>query len=89
MAPYSLRIRRGAARALATGLPEKIATAVYEFMTGPLLDDPRRVGKPLRPPFAPVYAARRGSWRILYLIDDQSRTVTVAAIQHRADAYGT
>jgi mRNA-degrading endonuclease RelE of RelBE toxin-antitoxin system len=68
-------------------LPEKIAHAAYEFINRPLLDNPRRVGKPLNPPLAPAYSARRGDYRILYLIDDVARTVEVTAIRRRADAY--
>ncbi|MFC0454873.1 type II toxin-antitoxin system RelE family toxin [Rhodococcus jostii] len=80
---------RSAARALSTTLPEKVATAVYEFVTGPLLDNPRRVGKPLEPPLTPADSARRGTYRVLYLIDDANRRVEVTAISHRSDAYRT
>jgi mRNA interferase RelE/StbE len=31
--------------------------------------------------------ARRGTYRVLYEIDDEDRVVTVTAIEHRADAY--
>lgn len=85
--PYRLRIARPAASALTDQLPEKVAQAVYEFITGPLLDDPHRIGKPLDPPMAPAWTARRGSYRILYLLDDTDRVVEVTAIRHRADAY--
>lgn len=87
--PYTLAVARTAARALKQTLPEKVAAAVYEFITGPLLENPHRVGKPLTPPLAPAYSARRGSYRVLYLIDDSTRRVTVTAISHRADAYRT
>lgn len=86
---YRLRIARPAARALTELLPEKVAIAAYEFITGPLLDDPHRVGKPLDPPMAPAWTARRGTYRILYVIDDDHRTVEVTAVRHRADAYRT
>lgn len=86
---YRLRIAGPAAKALTEVLPEKVAAAAYVFITGPLLDNPRRVGKPLDPPMAPAWSARRGTYRILYLIDDTSRTVNVTAIRHRADAYHT
>jgi mRNA-degrading endonuclease RelE of RelBE toxin-antitoxin system len=86
---YRLRIARGAARALAETLPEKIATAAHEFITGALLDTPRRVGNPLDPPLAPLWAARRGPYRVVYLIDDDDRVVEVTAIRHRSDAYHT
>lgn len=86
---YRLRIAGPAAKALTEVLPEKVAAAAYEFITGPLLDNPRGVGKPLDPPMAPAWSARRGTYRILYRIDDADRTVDVTAIRHRADAYHT
>jgi mRNA-degrading endonuclease RelE of RelBE toxin-antitoxin system len=86
---HRLRIARDAARALAETLPEKIATAAHEFITGALLDAPRRVGRPLEPPLAPLWAARRGPYRVLYLIDEGDHTVEVAAVRHRSDAYHT
>ena len=87
--PYVLAVSRSAARALAPTLPPKVATAVYEFVTGHLLTNPHRVGKRLAPPLAPAYSARRGSYRVLYLIDESARRVTVTAVSHRADAYRT
>ena len=87
--PYRLRIARPAVRAVAEVLPEKVAAAAYEFVTGPLLEDPHRVGKPLNPPMAPAWTARRGTYRILYLLDDTARIVEVTAIRHRSDAYRT
>jgi len=50
---YRLRIACPVAKALTEVLPEKVAAAAYEFITGPLLGSPRRVGKPLDPPMAP------------------------------------
>lgn len=88
-ARYRLRIAGPAAKALTEVLPEKVAAAAYEFITGPLLDNPRRVGKPLDPPMPPAWSARRGTYRILYQIDETSHTVNVTAIRHRADAYHT
>lgn len=84
---YRLEIAGPAARALAEALPAKIAGAAFAFITGPLLDDPKRVGKPLEAPLAPAWSARRGAYRILYLIDDAARIVRVTAVRHRSDAY--
>lgn len=84
---YRLRIARPAARALAELLPEKVAAAAYAFVTGPLLDDPHRVGTPLDPPLAQAWSARRGAYRILYVIDEAHQVVEVTAIRHRSDAY--
>ncbi|MHB2023148.1 MAG: type II toxin-antitoxin system RelE family toxin [Mycobacteriales bacterium] len=84
---YRLRIARPAARALSELLPEKVAIAAYELITGPLLDDPHRVGKPLDPPMAPAWTASRGTYRFLYVVDDSQRIVEVTAIRQRSDAY--
>jgi mRNA interferase RelE/StbE len=70
---------------LAELLPEKVAAAAYKFITGPLLDDPHRVGKPLDPPMAPAWTARRGTYRILYRLDEARGIVEVTAIRHRSD----
>ena len=76
--PYRLKIASSAARSLTDELPEKVAHAAYSFITGPLLHDPHRVGKPLAAPLAPAWTARRGSYRILYLLDDERRVVATA-----------
>ena len=58
--PYEVVFTRSARRGLERDLPEKVATAALEFIMGPLRQDPRKVGKPLREPLAPLFAARRG-----------------------------
>jgi mRNA interferase RelE/StbE len=55
-------------------LPERVAAAVVEFMIGPLLEGPERVGEPLRR-------------ELVYRIDDETNTVRVVRIEHRADVY--
>ncbi|AEF43043.1 type II toxin-antitoxin system RelE family toxin [Hoyosella subflava] len=87
--PYTLTLRRPARRALAEELPLEAAMAVGELLSGDLLTSPRRVGKRLYPPLNHLYSARRGEYRILYEINDHTRTVTVASIRHRRDAYHT
>ncbi len=78
---YDLLVARTALTTISDGLPERIARAVHAFVTGPLLDDPRRAGTPLEPPLAPAYAARRGDHRVLYVIDDATHTVKVTAVR--------
>jgi mRNA interferase RelE/StbE len=84
---YQLQIVASARRHLTEELPEAVAVAAFEFITGPLLENPHRVGKQLRPPLADRHSARRGTYRILYRIDDDSPTVTVLAVGHRGDVY--
>lgn len=70
-------------------LPSSIAFAAYEFITGPLLENPHRVGKQLMPPLEDRHSARRGTYRVIYRINDVARTVTVLAVSPRSDAYRT
>jgi len=84
---FELVISPTARRQLTDKLPEPVAFAAYEFIIGPLLDNPRRVGKRLGPPLADRHSARRGTYRIIYRIDEPSHTVAVLAVVHRADAY--
>jgi mRNA-degrading endonuclease RelE of RelBE toxin-antitoxin system len=84
---YELVVAGPAARAIAETLPEAVSAAVIEFITGSLIDHPRRVGRELRRELAGIYSARRGSYRILYRIDEDTRTVTVLRVDHRSDAY--
>ena len=88
---YRLSLAPAARRALTesppVGLPLAVATAVGEFLTGPLLDNPQRVGKPLTRELAGYHSARRGAYRVVYRIDDRTNTVHVVRIDHRADVY--
>lgn len=85
--PYELVLTPPAVRALQNGLPEAVAAAVIEFLTGPLLIDPRRIGKPLRGDLAGIYSARRGTYRVLFRINENAREVVVVRIEHRGDVY--
>lgn len=55
--------------------------------SGPLLDNPHRVGKRLLPPVNDRHSARRGTYRVLYRIDDAEKRVTIVAVVSRPDAY--
>jgi mRNA interferase RelE/StbE len=85
--PYELVLARPAARAIAEELPESIATALIDFVTGPLIENPHRVGRALRNELADVHSARRGTYRVLYRIDDAAREIIVLRIEHRGDVY--
>jgi mRNA-degrading endonuclease RelE of RelBE toxin-antitoxin system len=84
---YTLVIAPTARRQLAEQLPEAAAFAAHEFIIGALLENPYRVGKRLHPPLEDRYSARRGTYRVVYRIDDAQRTVTVVDVAHRRDAY--
>lgn len=86
MPDYGLLVTPPAQRSL-DRLPERVAAAIAELLTGDRLAAPRRVGKPLRRELAGVWSARRGSYRVLYEIDEEKRRVIVLRIDHRADIY--
>jgi mRNA interferase RelE/StbE len=86
---YEVVVTAPAAPAIRETLPEAVAFAVIDFITGPLLDTPRRVGAALRDELEGVWSARRGTYRILYRIDDDRREVIVLRVGHRRDIYRT
>jgi mRNA interferase RelE/StbE len=65
------------------------ADTAWELITGALADDPWRVGKPLHGPYEGLHAARRGTYRVLYKIDEGKHAIEIRSIRHRADAYRT
>ena len=77
----------GPARRAIDRLPEKIALAVLDYLVGPLLENPQRVGKPLRGDLTGLHSARVGAYRIVYEVDEPRTTVRVIYIDHRADIY--
>jgi mRNA-degrading endonuclease RelE of RelBE toxin-antitoxin system len=84
--PWRIEVASSAERVLGR-LPETVAAAVVEFLLGPLVENPHRVGKPLARELSGLWSARRGAYRIVYRVDDDTRTVQVLRIGHRADVY--
>jgi mRNA interferase RelE/StbE len=68
-------------------LPEKVATAVVEFLYGSLAANPHRLGKELKLGLAGLHSARRGDYRVIYRIVEDDRRLEVIDIEHRSDAY--
>ncbi len=85
------------ARHRATSLPTQTVEIPYCRATDPcdwpartastLLDNPQRVGQPLRDDLDGIWSARRGTYRVLYRIHEARREVVVLRIDHRRDAY--
>ena len=85
--PYELVLTPPAVRAVRSGLPESVAAAVIEFVTGSLVENPHRAGKKLRGDLAGIHSGRRGTYRVLYRVNEASREVVILRIEHRRDAY--
>lgn len=82
-AGYELVLTPPAVRAIQKQLPEAVAVAVIEFVTGPLIHNPRQVGNELRNELVGIWSARRGTYRVLYRINDATREIVVVRIDHR------
>jgi mRNA-degrading endonuclease RelE of RelBE toxin-antitoxin system len=85
--PYGIVVAGPAARTIAEQSPEAVAAAVIDLITGPLLTNPQRVGKPLRQELQGLMSARRGTFRLLYRIDEANHEVIVLRVDHRSSAY--
>ena len=64
-----------------------MAFAAHELVVGPLLENPHRVRERLHAALEQEHAARRGTYRVIYRIDEEQRTVTVLDVAHRRDAH--
>jgi mRNA interferase RelE/StbE len=84
---YQVVMSPTAARQLQGRLPEAVAWACYEFIRGPLAEEPYRVGGPLRAPYDGHWRARRGEYRVRYMIDEDNKAIHVLDIDHRRDIY--
>jgi mRNA interferase RelE/StbE len=82
-----IRFQAAARRAITHRLPESVAAAVLEFCGATLAESPHWVGKPLFGPLTGCHGASRGTYRIVYRIDETTRTVHVLDIDRRSDIY--
>ena len=64
-------------------------SAIVEFMLGTLTEAPTMVGRPLQRELSGYWAARRGSYRVIYRLDDDRGQIVVVRIDHRSDVYRT
>ncbi len=84
---YRVELTRRARRSLSEELPEVVATACWEFIRGPLAENPHRVGKRLRGELGGRWSARRGEFRVVYEIHEDVVIVRVIDVRHRREIY--
>jgi mRNA interferase RelE/StbE len=85
--PYTVVLSRQARRNLHEDLPFAVAVAATETMLHAIAVNPHRVGKSLDEPFDGYHSARRGTYRIIYRIDEAKRVVEIHSVRHRRDTY--
>jgi mRNA interferase RelE/StbE len=84
--PWRLVVAAPAERSLGK-LTAGVAGAIVGFMVGPLVEAPTVVGKPLQRELSGYWSARRGSYRVVYRLDDERHEIVVVRIEHRSDVY--
>ncbi len=85
MTTYRLQIKRSAEVDLRR-LAEPIFTRVNERILA-LRDDPRPTGVRKLQGQQEGWRIRVGDYRVLYLIDDTARLITIVRVRHRRDVY--
>lgn len=84
---YTVMFSRQSRRNLHEDLPLEVAIAATETIQHAIAISPYRVGKPLDEPFDGFHSARRGTYRIIYRINEAKRVVEIHSIRHRRGAY--
>ena len=86
MAVYRLLIKASATKELeAVGTKTDRQRIVARIQA--LAADPRLKGSEKLAGYADRYRVRQGSYRIIYLVDDERREITIFKIGHRKDVY--
>ncbi len=85
MPGYRIDIRPRAARSLRR-LDANALKAVAQVIDS-LEADPRPVGAKSLVGHRPYLRVRSGEYRIIYVVDDEASTVTIAIIGHRREVY--
>jgi mRNA interferase RelE/StbE len=85
--PYAVALSGRARRNVHENLPLDVAAAAMETIEGSIAVNPYRAGKPLDEPFDGYYSARRGTYRIIYRINEAKHLVEIHSIRHRRDLY--
>ncbi len=65
----------------------RVGPSLLAFIYSGIAENLQRRGKALRGEMDGVRSARRGDFRVLYRIDEASRTVQVLRVAHRSTAY--
>jgi addiction module RelE/StbE family toxin len=68
-------------------IPSNIKNTIKNAIEERLTTNPVELGKPLRYSFKGHRRMRVGNYRIIYRIEDLTKTIIIIAIKHRKDIY--
>jgi len=86
VANYSLAVTRSAQKEL-DALDERLFARIDRKILA-LADDPRPAGSKKLKGYKDSWRIRIGDWRVVYIVDDPAKLVTVTRIAHRREVYG-
>jgi mRNA interferase RelE/StbE len=85
VASYVVEIKLSARKELET-LPDNVLSRVIRKMDS-LAQQPRPAGCKKLKGYKGQWRLRVGDWRVLYIIDDAAKLVSITRIAHRRDVY--
>ena len=86
MVSYKLEIKTSAGKELAEVASKSDRLKIVSRIQA-LASNPRPHGSERLAGYTDRFRVRQGNYRVVYLIDDQSSTVTIYRIGHRKDVY--
>jgi mRNA interferase RelE/StbE len=84
---YSLCYLESVVESDIPALPKTMRELIKRTVESRLTVDPIGLGKPLRYSFIGHRRIRVGDYRIVYRVDEKTKTVTIVIIKHRKDVY--
>ena len=85
MPRYALEIKPSAQREL-DALDETLFTRIDRKILA-LVDNPRPAGCKKLKGYKDQWRIRSGDWRVLYIIDDEGKLISITRIAHRREVY--
>ena len=85
MSSYSIEVKLSARKELES-LPDKVLAHVLKKMTA-LGGTPRPAGCKKLKGYKDQWRVRVGDWRLVYVIDDAAKLISVTRIAHRREVY--
>ena len=85
MARYSLEIKRSAQKEL-DALDDPLFTRIDRKILA-LADDPRPAGSKKLKGYKDSWGIRIGDWRVVYVVDDAAKLVSITRVAHRREVY--
>ncbi len=85
MNSYAVELKPSARKELES-LPDSVLARVFRKLES-LADDPRPPGCKKLKGYKDHWRVRIGDWRVVYIIDDAERLLSVTRIAHRREVY--